>query len=47
VTDGTERTRWIWRHRFIVDRWIRELPGVYLDRGEDGRAGPSGRQRRS
>lgn len=25
----------IWRHRFIVDRWTWELPGGYVDPGED------------
>jgi hypothetical protein len=24
------------RHRFIVDRWVWELPGGYVDDGEDG-----------
>ena len=26
------------RHRFIVDRWVWELPGGYVDDGEDGPA---------
>jgi 8-oxo-dGTP pyrophosphatase MutT (NUDIX family) len=26
----------IWRHRFIVDRWDWEVPGGYVDPGEDG-----------
>lgn len=25
----------IWRHRFIMDRWTWELPGGYVDPGED------------
>jgi 8-oxo-dGTP pyrophosphatase MutT (NUDIX family) len=25
----------LWRHRFIIDRWVWELPGGYLDEGED------------
>ena len=25
----------IWRHRFIIDRWVWELPGGYVDRAED------------
>jgi 8-oxo-dGTP pyrophosphatase MutT (NUDIX family) len=28
----------IWRHRFILDRWVWELPGGYVDPGEDGPA---------
>jgi 8-oxo-dGTP pyrophosphatase MutT (NUDIX family) len=26
------------RHRFIIDRWVWELPGGYVDEGEDGAA---------
>lgn len=26
------------RHRFIIDRWVWELPGGYVDDGEDGPA---------
>ena len=26
----------MWRHRFIIDRWGWELPGGYVDDGEDG-----------
>ena len=33
-----ERLLLIWRHRFIVDRWVWELPGGYVDPGEDGAA---------
>jgi 8-oxo-dGDP phosphatase len=25
-----------WRHRFIIDRWVWELPGGYVDEAEDG-----------
>ncbi|MER7014081.1 NUDIX domain-containing protein [Saccharopolyspora sp. NPDC000359] len=25
----------IWRHRFILDRWVWELPGGYVDPNED------------
>ena len=28
----------IWRHRFIVDRWDWEVPGGYVNPGEDGAA---------
>jgi 8-oxo-dGTP pyrophosphatase MutT (NUDIX family) len=24
----------VWRHRFIIDRWVWELPGGYIDPGE-------------
>ncbi len=26
----------MWRHRFIIDKWVWELPGGYVDEGEDG-----------
>ncbi len=26
----------VWRHRFIIDRWVWELPGGYVDPAEDG-----------
>jgi 8-oxo-dGTP pyrophosphatase MutT (NUDIX family) len=35
VDDAGERVLLIRRHRFIVDRWVRELPGGYIDGGED------------
>jgi 8-oxo-dGTP pyrophosphatase MutT (NUDIX family) len=28
----------VWRHRFIIDRWVWELPGGYVDPSEDARA---------
>lgn len=28
----------VWRHRFIIDRWVWELPGGYVDPAEDGSA---------
>ena len=33
-----ERVLLIWRHRFIVDRWDWEIPGGYVDPGEDSLA---------
>ena len=33
-----ERLLLIWRHRFIVDQWDWEVPGGYVDPGEDGLA---------
>ena len=36
LDDSAERILLIWRHRFILDRWMWELPGGYIDPGEDG-----------
>ena len=35
LDDTGERILLIWRHRFIVDRWDWEVPGGYIDPGED------------
>jgi 8-oxo-dGTP pyrophosphatase MutT (NUDIX family) len=35
VLDDDERILMMWRHRFILDRWVWELPGGYLDPTED------------
>lgn len=35
VLDDAERVLMMRRHRFIVDRWVWELPGGYVDPGED------------
>jgi 8-oxo-dGTP pyrophosphatase MutT (NUDIX family) len=35
VLDDDERVLMVWRHRFILDRWVWELPGGYLDPNED------------
>lgn len=35
VVDDDERILMMWRHRFILDRWVWELPGGYLDPDED------------
>jgi 8-oxo-dGTP pyrophosphatase MutT (NUDIX family) len=36
LDDPGERVLLMWRHRFIIDRWVWELPGGYIDAGEDG-----------
>jgi 8-oxo-dGTP pyrophosphatase MutT (NUDIX family) len=38
LDDDGDRVLLIWRHRFIIDRWVWELPGGYIDPGEDGPA---------
>ncbi|PRX97786.1 NUDIX domain-containing protein [Allonocardiopsis opalescens] len=35
VLDADHRVLLMYRHRFIVDRWIWELPGGYVDGAED------------
>jgi 8-oxo-dGDP phosphatase len=35
VLDHEDRVLMMWRHRFIIDRWVWELPGGYVDDGED------------
>jgi 8-oxo-dGTP pyrophosphatase MutT (NUDIX family) len=35
LNDAAERMLLMRRHRFIVDRWVWELPGGYVDEGED------------
>lgn len=35
VADDDERVLMMWRHRFIANRWVWELPGGYLDPAED------------
>lgn len=35
VVDDDERVLMMFRHRFIVGRWVWELPGGYLDPAED------------
>jgi 8-oxo-dGTP pyrophosphatase MutT (NUDIX family) len=35
VLDDQDRVLMMWRHRFIIDRWVWELPGGYVDPNED------------
>jgi 8-oxo-dGTP pyrophosphatase MutT (NUDIX family) len=35
VVDDQDRVLMMHRHRFIIDRWVWELPGGYLDPDED------------
>ena len=35
VVDDQDRVLLMWRQRFIVDRWVWELPGGYVDQAED------------
>jgi 8-oxo-dGTP pyrophosphatase MutT (NUDIX family) len=35
LVDDRERVLMLRRHRFILDRWVWELPGGYVDEGED------------
>jgi 8-oxo-dGTP pyrophosphatase MutT (NUDIX family) len=36
IDDTGKNVLLIWRHRFIVDQWDWEVPGGYVDPGEDG-----------
>jgi 8-oxo-dGDP phosphatase len=35
LDEPRERVLMIWRHRFVMDRWVWELPGGYVDTAED------------
>ena len=35
VLDDAQRVLMMWRHRWILDRWVWELPGGYVDDSED------------
>lgn len=36
LDEAGSRVLLVWRHRFIIDRWVWELPGGYVDAAEDG-----------
>lgn len=36
LDDAGENILLIWRHRFVIDAWDWEVPGGYVDHGEDG-----------
>jgi 8-oxo-dGTP pyrophosphatase MutT (NUDIX family) len=36
LDEAGENVLLIWRHRFIIDQWEWEVPGGYVDPGEDG-----------
>lgn len=35
VVDERDRVLMLYRHRFVLDKWVWELPGGYVDDGED------------
>lgn len=35
VVNDDDQVLMMWRHRFIIDRWVWELPGGYVDADED------------
>nr|WP_207386222.1 NUDIX domain-containing protein [Protofrankia symbiont of Coriaria ruscifolia] len=35
LVDDNKRVLMLWRHRFIIDRYVWELPGGYVDPGEE------------
>lgn len=35
LDDDAEHVLLMWRHRFIIDRWVWELPGGYIDENEN------------
>src|SRR4051794_33418803 len=39
VLDDVDRVLMMWRHRVIIDRWVWELPGGYIDPDEETAAG--------
>src|SRR5215213_8726735 len=35
VLNDADEVLMMWRHRFIIDKWVWELPGGYIDDAED------------
>lgn len=35
VVDERDHVLMLWRHRFVIDRWVWELPGGYVRPGEE------------
>jgi 8-oxo-dGTP pyrophosphatase MutT (NUDIX family) len=35
VLNDADQVLMMWRHRFVIDRWVWELPGGYVDPDED------------
>lgn len=35
VLNDQDQVLMMWRHRFVIDRWVWELPGGYVDEQED------------
>ncbi len=44
VLNGAEQVLMLWRHRFVIDRWVWELPGGYIDDGEQDPAVSAARE---
>ena len=42
LDDAGEQVLLIWRHRFVTDRWVWELPGGHVEDGEDDDADDAG-----
>jgi ADP-ribose pyrophosphatase len=47
VVDEQIRLLMMWRHRFVIDRWVWDLPGGYLDDDETRHSPQPARSRRS
>lgn len=44
VLDDADQVLMMWRHRFIIDRWVWELPGGYVDPSEEDPAVTAARE---